>query len=218
MLTKLFSIYFFAIGGAAIAAPKPSSLPRTVEPKAAQNLPPISLGALVYAALPRGGIQWDALQIPAVRWETSGIANKGGDVSYRTGLARVRANGTISQVLRQNWVELAWVVSLETDKPPKWGPQEIGISTADQCFGTEFKGCAFPTSALGDSRMVIKLVCEAGSAGFYYRVFQAVARDGRVATVSHITNSGSGGETNAIKISTKKPKEVCSDINRLYPS
>lgn len=218
MIKKLFATCIFAFGGAAIAAPVTVSAPRTVEPKAGQKLSPISLGALIYAALPREGFQWDALQIPAVHWQTSGIANNGRTRSYRTGLARVRVNGAISQVLRENWVELAWLVNLETYNSAKFGPQAIEISPGDQCFGTATKGCTFPASGLGDTRMVIKLVCEAGPGSTHYRVFRASARDGRAATISHITNLGSGGQSNSVVISTVAPQEVCSDINQRYPS
>jgi len=128
--------------GLAHAAQKPAAT--HVIPRVAQAATPIALGALIFAALPRDSFKWDALQIPAVRWISDGINSGDGTSSSRYGFARVRVNGVVSQILKQNWMELAWKVEFSSDRNEKWGPEKLtiqpGLDGSLSCFGVEAKG------------------------------------------------------------------------------
>ena len=210
------ALFLAAVSVASTLSARSTQSQIPVYPRSAQSLPPISLGELVFRAIPsEKTITWDALQIPAVRWLSEGIEYTPTGRPIRRGEARVRAHGVTAKMLRQKWEELAWGIELSSDELPKWGAKSIiirpGFDGNYSCFGTGFEGCAFPATALQGSNLTLHKVCTAGPGSNRSEVFIARTVDGRTATIIYNTNSGSGGTSNLVEIATMPAQEACAE-------
>jgi hypothetical protein len=206
----LFASLSIAIATAGQSAPQRQS----VLPASAGGLPATDLGFLVFKALPtKGGLQWDALQIPSVKWVTDGTETYGSNTT-RSGMARVRAAGIKAEYLRQNWLEIVWSIEMETNGPPKLGPKSItfipGFGSQFQCFGTLARGCEFPDTAIRYSKMRVTRICEFGPGNSHSIVFSALASDGRKGTITYSTDGGSGGLTNSVTVGSVSAQAICT--------
>jgi hypothetical protein len=197
-----------------------------VYPKGMQNAPTIALGELIYQSIPSDGrIDWDALQIPAVRWLTTGVGEDSGG-SFRYGLVRVRAGGQTAKVLRQGWEELSWSVTLRksSDAPLAEGVSEISIEPGFNflgqemtCFGRLFQGCYFPSSALRGPKHTLALACSVGGEGNGEDVFRATTSDGRVGIVVWERSTGSGGSSTSLRVLSQSARTYCSEAKSRWP-
>lgn len=215
------AVVLLAVVEGVSAKPLAKSTPQLpVFPRAVSTLAPISLGEMVFRAIPtRKGMGWDHLQIAQVRWLTEGFDFTETGFSTRLGLSRVRANGVVTRMLRQRWEELTWSVELETEGNVKWGPTSLlirpGYNTQESkgqyiCFGTGFEGCDFPISALNNPKLKLTKQCEVGSSGGSSIVMLGTTTDGRQGTVVYSGSGGSGGYSNSVEISMLTPAEYCS--------
>ena len=207
-----------AVGGEAEAKNVQSLL---VWPRSAQRLQPTTLSDLLAAALPKKeGFSWSALLLPSVHWLTVGIGSTPTGISSRRGVARVRANGIKTQMLRQQWEELGWGIELDTEGNEKWGPTTItifpGFEENGSCFGTGFSGCTFPASALEGPNIHLTRICYGGSGPANITAFEARVSDGRSGTVLYHTDEGSGGQTNSLELTLEKPTVACAKYQKEY--
>jgi len=194
-----------------------------VFPRGMQNAPPITLGELIYQSIPSDGrIDWDALQIPSVRWLTIGVGTTRWGDSFRYGLVRVRVGGRVTKVLRQRWEELSWSVTLDKGNEaaraegvtsitirPGLTPPGDGPELREMCFGQRFEGCDFPSSALRGPKHKLTLACSVGEESNGEDVFHATTADGRVGTVVWTKSTGSGGTSNDVRVLSDPATTYC---------
>lgn len=216
----------FGFASNSSAQTKNANLP--VFPRGMQNAPPITLGELIYRSIPSNGrIDWDALQIPSVRWLTIGVGTTASGDSFRYGLVRVRVGGRVTKVLKQRWEELSWSVTLNKGneaaraegvtsitigpgiEPPGASPKLYEI-----CFGQGYEGCDFPSNALRGPKHKLNLVCSVGEESNGEDVFHATTADGRVGTVVWSKNTGSGGTSNDVRILSDPATSYCRAAQR----
>jgi len=198
-----------------------------VYPRGMQNAPTIALGELIYQSIPNDGrIDWDALQIPALRWLTTGVGEDSTGYSFRYGLVRVRADGQTAKVLRQGWEELSWSVTLGKFAGTSLaeGVSEISIMPGFEflgqemgCFGRLFQGCYFPSSALRGPKHTLALACSVGGEGNGEDIFRATTSDGRVGTVVWERSTGSGGSSTRLKVLSQSARTYCSEEKSRWP-
>lgn len=169
-------------------------------------LAPVELSALIAALLPPpndAAVGWDlGADLPAVRWITDGIEPRGDGGASRTGMARVRAGGRTSTVLRRRKEELPWKIELATDMPHDLGVRSVAIEpgVSRPCFGALYAGCVFtPQEAFGPPVTATPL-CREGDTG-NYRAGYRLSVPGRRPTLATFTRSeGSGGATSWIEL------------------
>jgi hypothetical protein len=174
---------------------------------APESLPVVDLTDLVTEALPADGsdkLDWDyMIDNPLILWKKERIENFGGEATFRTGIVRVRVDGTFVQVIKQKWQELVWTITLETLEPPRFGPKYIRIQPNDGvCFGASYRGCNFTDAqALSSPRLEAHLVCTPNDAGSgVANAYSVSALGGKPSLVVFDQSTGSGGTTTWLEI------------------
>jgi hypothetical protein len=130
------------------------------------------------------------------------------------GAVRVNVMGTPSTVLHKKKEELGWSITMQTDGPPKFGPQTIeimpGFDGGNQCFGSLYDRCDFdPLPSLKQASIQTELLCKDGVPGNETRVFRLTAEEKQDATLVVMDSGGSGGSSTTLTLSPIADKHAC---------
>jgi hypothetical protein len=103
---------------------------------------------------------------------------------------------------------------MQTDGPPKFGPQTIeimpGFDGGNQCFGSLYDGCDFdPLPSLKRASIQTNLLCKDGVPGNETRVFMLSASGKHDATLVVMDSGGSGGSSTTLTLSPIADKHAC---------